>query len=189
MIKLFAGIIAFITSLFAVNTVPSVFPTPTPDINITQTITGSPSLTQPLVPTRRPTPSIVSATNTPIPTQNQVFDPSLARPLLQDNSDKTAPKIAFAGPGQETLNEQTGHICYGITASDSVSPKEKILYRYRMDSSSLSEWLNWDIISQGICFNNLSPGNHIFYLEAKDEAGNIGYNSLNQEIHAIQQIY
>lgn len=182
MAKLFAGIIVFIVSLFGVKTAtPVIIPasTPTPSVVVASTT----------IPTRKPTriPTIIPTSK---PTSNPTPTATITPPqriFIPTNQDNIAPAIDFAGPGWEPVNYQTGHVCYGITALDSVTPKERILYRYKMDNNALTDWLGWEIISQGICFNGLTVGNHTFYMEAKDEAGNIGSRSLIQEIYAVLQ--
>lgn len=149
---------------------------------------ASPTSTHPPLRKSRTVPSITltptyTPTTPPIPSASPRY-----LPLSTGIQDSIAPAITFSGPGQEPLNPQTGHVCYGITALDSVTPKENIVYRYAMDADSLTSWLTWEIISKGICFNNLSEGNHVFSLEAKDGAGNIGKSSLSIIVPAVKPV-
>lgn len=143
---------------------PNNSPAPTisvdPTLKPLTTVKPSPFKTAPTAKmptaTATPTPPKVTATNTPVPTPTTAVD-------------SNPPTLTIQGGPSDGSTVDFNNFCFPLYVSDNVSKYPKVFVRYRFDADSFGSWTT-DVSP---CYNNVLNGQHIFAVQAQDEAGNL----------------
>lgn len=133
---------------------------------ITRSVVNKKSVT--LIPTKMPS---IGSASTPTPTGSSgvVYLTPTSTPD-PNAKDTTAPQITGTVGVDEGGTYAYSSTCIPIKAYDDVTTFVGLYFRFKMDSS---DWTNW--INDGeYCTQNLGNGAHSLGIEVRDSAGNVG---------------
>lgn len=83
--------------------------------------------------------------------------------------DQTPPLLNIISGPENLSMIKFNNFCFETKISDNITSFDKLVLHWSFDNSNWSDWSN----NTAFCFNNITNGNHVFSIQAKDEAENL----------------